>query len=275
MKYLKIKLTVFLYLILCLNSLIIPIHAERLILATTTSTYNSGLLDKLKPVFEKKYNHTLDILAVGTGKALKYGMDGNADVLLVHAPPAEEKFMNDGHGVLRTTFMFNDFVLLGPKSLEIPEEIKSVTALFKYIYENELFFVSRGDDSGTHKKEKILWQLTELSPEGKEWYWSSGQGMGPTLLIANEKDAVVLTDRGTFLAYKNRIELEIIYEGDKILWNPYSIIIVDPSKNSKINYTGALDFLRFMLDPGTLDMIRNFKKGDTALFKTLINPKAD
>jgi len=210
---------------------------------------------------------------VGTGKALKFGMDGNADVLLVHAPQAEEKFMKEGHGVLRVTFMFNDFVMLGPPDLKISKKFKSVVDFFKYVYENKVFFISRGDDSGTNKKEKFIWNLAGLSPENNKWYWVTGQGMGPTLLVASEKKGVVLTDRGTFLAYKDKVHLKIIYEGDKILWNPYSIIIVDPSKNSKINYVGALDFLRFMLDPETLDLIRNFKKEDTSLFKTLINPK--
>lgn len=269
-------------LIVCLISLIPTsiLYAEQLILATTTSTYNSGLLDLLKPAFENQYEDTLDILAVGTGKALKYAMDGNADVLLVHAPKAEKKFMNEGHGVLRCTLMFNDFVLAGPPDLEIFPELKSAVDFFKYVYENKLLFVSRGDNSGTHKKEKTIWDLANLSPENNElsfdeWYLSTGQGMGPTLLIASEKEGVVLTDRGTFLSYKDKVRLKVVYEGDKILWNPYSIIIVNPAKNSKINYTGALDFLRFMLDPETLNLIRNFKKEGTALFKTLINPKLD
>lgn len=275
MNSLNIKTGIRILLIVCLISLTSTsiIYADRLILATTTSTYNSGLLDQLKPIFEQKYRLSLDILPVGTGKALKFGMDGNADVLLVHAPQAEEKFMKDGHGVLRVTFMFNDFVLLAPPELEISQKIKSVVDLFKYVYDNEIFFVARGDDSGTHKKEKFIWKLAGLSPQNNEWYWSTGQGMGATLLVASEKKGVVLVDRGTFLAYKDKVDLRVIYEGDKILWNPYSIMIVAPSKNSKINYTGALDFLRFMLDPDTLDMIRNLKKEGTPLFKTLINPK--
>jgi len=247
------------------------LHADRVILATTTSTYNTGLLDKLKPLFESKYDHKLDILAVGTGRALKYGMDGNADVLLVHAPPAEEKFMKEGHGVLRVTFMFNDFIVVAPPKLDIPK-FNSVVELFRYIYRNRLTFISRGDDSGTHKKEKEIWRLAQLRPSGK-WYWSTGQGMGRTLLVASEKGGITLTDKGTYLAYRRRLNLRIIHEGDDILRNPYSLIIVNPAKNDRINYVGALDFLRFMLDPDTLDLIRNFKRDDTPLFKILINPK--
>ncbi len=247
--------------------------AERLVLATTTSTYNSGLLELLKPRFEQKYGHTLDILSVGTGKALKYGRDGNADVLLVHAPPAEESFMKDGYGVARVTFMYNDFVIVGPEHGKLPP-LDKVEDLFTCIAGNKLIFISRGDDSGTHKKEKQIWARTGIKPEG-DWYWSSGQGMGNTLLIAGEKQGFTLTDRGTLLAYAKKVDLKIVYEGDYMLRNPYSVIVVNPALSNKINYQGALDFMHFLLLPETLDVICTLKKEGKVLFKPLITPAAE
>ncbi|MDP7422429.1 MAG: substrate-binding domain-containing protein [bacterium] len=250
-----------------------PVLAERVVLATTTSTYNSGLLDVLKPRFEKDYEHTLDILSVGTGKALKYGRDGNADVLLVHAPAAEMEFMDGGYGVARVTFMFNDFVIVGPTGADLPP-FDTVEELFAHISEKKSLFVSRGDDSGTHKKEKQIWIKTGLQPHG-DWYWGSGQGMGNTLLIASEKQGFTLTDRGTLLAYLKKLNLKIIHEGDPLLRNPYSVMVVNPALSDKINYRGALDFMHFLLSSEILNIIRHFKKGGEVLFKPLINPAID
>lgn len=247
-----------------------PVLAERLMLATTTSTYNSGLLELLKPRFEQKYGHTLDILSVGTGKALKYGRDGNADVLLVHAPPAEEAFMKDGYGVARVTFMYNDFVIVGPDNGTLPP-LEKAEDLFAHIAGEKLLFISRGDDSGTHKKEMQIWARAGVKPEG-DWYWSSGQGMGNTLLIAGEKQGFTLTDRGTLLAYKEKINLGILHEGDNLLRNPYSVMVVNPALSNKINYQGALDFMHFLLLPETLDVISTLKKEGEVLFKPLITP---
>jgi len=246
--------------------------SQQLFLATTTSLYNSGLLDLLKPAFEKEYNWSLNILAVGTGKALKYGMDGNVDVLLVHSPQDEIDFMQKDHGVLRVSFAYNDFVVLGPEEVKIDKSFDSVKDFFRYIYEKKLPFVSRGDDSGTHKLEKRIWQSLGLEPEGK-WYISTGQGMGASLMIANEKRAFILSDRGTYLSYKGGIDLGVVFEGDPALLNIYSVIVVNPAKNSSINYEGALDFVRFLLDPDTLKTMENFKVNGVSLFKPLINIK--
>jgi len=203
--------------------LISPIYASpiHLKLATTTSTENSGLLEVLLPPFEEKFDVKVDVIAVGTGQAIKLGENGDVDILFVHAREAEDKFIQDGHGVNRRDVMFNDFIILGPSNdpAEIGSE-SSVILVFKRISDRKAYFVSRGDDSGTHKKEKDLWQNAKISPEG-EWYMEIGQGMGTTLQVADERQAYVLCDRGTFLAYKHKIDLIVLFEGDPLLFNPY------------------------------------------------------
>lgn len=245
--------------------------AKQLIVATTTSVYNTGLLDVLKPLFEKKYGHSLSVVAVGTGMALEYGKRADADVLLVHSPQDELLFMEQGHGVLRVSFMYNDFVIVGPTEKNIPP-LKSAQEVFRYIYENRLSFVSRSDESGTHKKERQIWNLAGKNPSGS-WYIQTGQDMAKTLLIANEKRAFTLTDRSTFIALKDKLDMKIFFENDPQLLNIYSVIVVNPDKSDKINYTGALDFVRFILDPDTLKVIKNFSVNGTRLFNLLFEPK--
>lgn len=230
-----------------------------LILATTTSTQDSGLLDVLIPMFEEQTGYIVQTVAVGTGQALKMGEDGNADVLLVHAPTSEEEFMSNGFGKDRAPVMHNDFIIVGADT--DPAQIKGTTSVIdalNAIYESKSIFVSRGDDSGTHKKELDLWNNATLNPVGQSWYIESGQGMGATLIIASEKGAYTLTDRGTYLAQKENLDLVIILEGDPPLLNPYHVITVNPEKYVNINYEGALAFYNFMIAPETQQVISEF-----------------
>ena len=233
--------------------------APSLILATTTSTQDSGLLDVLIPMFEAEAGYTVQTVAVGTGQALKMGEEGNADVLLVHAPNSEEMFMADGYGKDRTLVMHNDFVIVGPDGdpAGISNETVSVDAL-KRIFEAGATFVSRGDDSGTHKKELSLWDAAAYDPTGQVWYLETGQGMGATLIVASEKSAYTLTDRGTYLATRQNIELDILLEGDPPLLNPYHVITVNPDLHANVNYDGAMAFYEFMILPEVQQVIETF-----------------
>jgi len=230
-----------------------------LILATTTSTQDSGLLDVLAPLFEKQTGYRVKTVAVGTGAALQMGRDGNADVLLVHAPAAEKEFMEAGWGKDRFLVMHNDFVIVGPGA--DPAGIRgSPTAAeaFRRIAAASATFISRGDASGTHQLELKLWDKAGIDPKRQAWYVESGQGMGATLTIASEKNAYTLTDRATYLAYRTSLKLEILVEGDPALLNVYHVITVNPEKWPKVNYEGALAFARFLIDPATQEIIGRF-----------------
>jgi len=221
-----------------------------LILATTTSTQDSGLLDVLIPMFEKQTGYIVQTVAVGTGQALKMGEEGNADVLLVHAPKAEEEFMNNGFGRDRAPVMHNDFVIVGPKA--DPAGISSLSLApegFKLIYDSNSTFISRGDDSGTNKKELEIWKMTGFDPTGQTWYLETGQGMGATLIVASEKNAYTLSDRGTFLSQLKNLDLVILLQGDPPLLNPYHVITVNKNKWPDVNYEGAMAFYNFTISP--------------------------
>src|SRR6185503_12380076 len=201
-----------------------------LILATTTSTQDSGLLDVLVPMFEKQTGYTVQTIAVGSGEAMKMGEEGNADVLLVHAPASEVAFMDAGNGTDRFLVMHNDFIIVGPAV--DPAGIKGMTSAvdaFKAIFEIGSPFITRGDDSGTHKKELALWKSAELDPQGtgQAWYTETGQGMGASMIVASEKEAYILTDRATYLANKDNYQLELLVEGDNSLLNVYHVITVN------------------------------------------------
>lgn len=231
---------------------------KNLILATTTSTQDSGLLDVLVPMFEQQTGYVVKTVAVGTGAALKMGEEGNADVLLVHAPAAEKELMDQGFGSDRRLVMHNDFVIVGPA--DDPAGIKgSSTAVdaFTKIANAKAPFISRGDDSGTNKMELNLWQKANISPEG-DWYVESGQGMGATLRIATEKAAYTLTDRATYLANKSTLDLDILVEGDPALLNVYHVIVVNPDKWPKINLAGAQAFADFVTSPAVQETIGKF-----------------
>ena len=229
-----------------------------IILATTTSTQDSGLLDVLIPRFEQQTGYQVKTIAVGTGESLAMGARGEADVLLVHAPEAEKKLMDEGHGINRRAVMHNDFILVGPP--DDPAELKGrqgILDAFKRLADVRATFVSRGDDSGTHKMERHLWQQTGITPQGR-WYIESGQGMGDTLRIASEKTGYTLTDRGTYLALRNTLQLAIMVEGDKALANFYHVIEVNPAKHPKVNQQGAGAFADFMVSPETQQLIKTF-----------------
>jgi len=245
-----------------------------LILATTTSTQDSGLLDVLIPLFETESGYTVQTVAVGSGEAMKMGEEGNADVLLVHAPSSEVAFMDAGNGTDRFLVMHNDFVIVGPA--DDPAGIKGQTSAveaFKAIYNAGASFITRGDDSGTHKKELALWKSAALDPAGQAWYVETGQGMGASMILASEKAAYILTDRATYLSNKENYQLEILVEGDTSLLNVYHVITVNAEKWPKANYTGALAFANFMIDPATQKIIGEF--GVEEFGQPLFYPDAD
>jgi len=246
-----------------------------LILATTTSTQDSGLLDVLIPVFETETGYTVQTVAVGSGQAMKMGEEGNADVLLVHAPASEVAFMEDGFGKDRALIMHNDFIIVGPANDPAAIKGRSIVDALKLINDEGADFVSRGDDSGTHKAELNLWKKAELDPKGAApaWYLESGQGMGATLTIASEKSAYTLTDRATYLANKANMQLEILVEGDRALLNVYHVITVNSDKWPKANYDGAMAFLKFMTEPSTQEIIAQF--GVDEYGQPLFYPDAD
>lgn len=240
------------------------------ILATTTSVQDTGLLDVLVDTFHKKTGLTLKAIAVGTGQALELGRQGEVDILWVHSPDDEKQFVEEGYGLDRTTFMHNDFVILGPKDdpAKVIGFIKASEA-FKKISVSKNIFVSRGDNSGTHKKELRIWKEAGIFPD-KESYIEVGQGMAATVGVANEKQGYVLADRSTYLSLKKSIDLGIVCEGDKSLLNYYSLIVVNPlrgrrihsssQKFPKVNSEGAKSFMNFLLSKETRDIVENFGK---------------
>ena len=232
---------------------------KNVILATTTSTQDSGLLDVLIPIFEKKTGYFVKTIAVGSGQAMAMGAKGEADVLLVHSPAAEKKFMADGNGVERRLVMHNDFIILGPPA--DPAKIKGMkkaAEAFKKIAASGSVFMSRGDNSGTHAKEKDIWKAAGVKSEGEKWYQQTGLGMGQTLAVAAEKKTYTLADRGTYLALKKNLGLDILVEGDGILLNIYHVIEVNPKKWPKVNFAGAKAFADFMVSKETQDIIKTF-----------------
>jgi len=237
-------------------------HAEAqsnvVLLSTTTSTQDSGLLDVLVPMFEKQSGLSVKTISVGTGQALALAARGEADVTLAHAPGLEKKYVEDGKMSNRRLVMYNDFVLIGPT--DDPAQIKglpkAVDAL-KRIAESQSRFVSRGDKSGTHVLEQGLWKQAGLEPRGA-WYIESGQGMGQTLGIANDRRAYTLTDRGTYLAFQKRVDLPILVEKDRLLLNIYSVMEVNPANGPRVNVAGGKAFAEFMLAPETQAVIKAF-----------------
>ncbi|HEY1373441.1 MAG TPA: substrate-binding domain-containing protein, partial [Candidatus Binatia bacterium] len=219
--------------------------SKSMILSTTTSTQDSGLLDVLVPLFEKKTGYSVKTASVGTGQALELAARGEADVALVHAPSLEKKYVADGKLLNRRLVMYNDFVIIGPQN--DPAKIKSTKSsvqAMKLIADSRSNFVSRGDNSGTHNLEKALWKQAAIEPKGA-WYIESGQGMGATLGIANEKNAYTITDRATYLAFQKRVSLPILLQGDKPLLNIYSVMEVNPANGPRINTVAGKAFADF------------------------------
>ncbi len=248
-----------------------------LILATTTSTQDSGLLDVLIPLFEKQTGYQVKTIAVGTGQAMAMGQKGEADVLLVHAPDSEKKYMEDGYGVNRQLVMHNDFIIVGPP--DDPTKIKgSKTAAeaLKKISDGKTLFVSRGDNSGTDQLEKKLWKDLKVDPKGQSWYQEVGQGMGATLNVAAEKKGYTISDRATYLALKSKLGMDILVEGDTALLNIYHVMQVNPAKFPKVNVEGAKAFDDFMVAKATQETIGKFgvdKYGQALFFSDAGKPE--
>ena len=257
------NLSLFLALTALLIAIVVVMPAQaasrNIILATTTSTQDSGLLDVLVPIFEKETGYFVKTIAVGSGQAMAMGEKGEADVLLVHSPDAEKKFMEKGAGINRRLVMHNDFVVVGPAA--DPAHIKGAKTsaeAFKKISQAGALFLSRGDNSGTHAKEKGLWKGAAITPDGQKWYQQTGLGMGQTLNVAAEKKGYTLADRGTYLALKKGLGLEILVEGDAKLLNVYHVIEVNPAKWPKVNAAGARAFADFMVSKKVQGLIGTF-----------------
>jgi tungstate transport system substrate-binding protein len=256
-----------------------PLHQarkEQLTLATTTSTYDSGLLDYLLPKFNVKYNCEVKVLSVGSGEAIAIGSRGDCDVLLVHSREAEDDFMNKSLGIFRACIMYNDFIVIGPVS--DPAGINGMTnatvAFVKIAQAGEASpfstkFVSRGDNSGTNVKENTIWNKTGINPKGAPWYIEAGTGMGDALRIANDKQAYTLVDRGTWIAMRNNLSLKMLVEKDKILLNPYGAIPVNPYKFPHVNFKLAYLFVKFLTSDEGQHAIADFKKNNEQLFTPL------
>jgi tungstate transport system substrate-binding protein len=246
-----------------------PKARTTLVIASTTSTQNSGLLDILIPAFEKvtPYRVGVEVIAVGTGQAMRLAKKGRADLLFVHDPFREEKFVAEGYGVNRRLVMHNDFVIVGPSS--DPARIKGLASAvdaFELIAEAEAPFVSRGDDSGTNIRELDLWDDAGVSPKGRDWYVEAGAKMSDTLLLASEEHAYALSDRGTFLNHQRRLSLNVLVQGDALLMNQYSVIAVSPDKFPRVKYREAMDFIGFVTAPEGQGLIARHKKHGVNLF---------
>lgn len=244
----------------------VPAAEGTLRLATTTSTENSGLLRAILPKFEAFSGLTMRVISVGTGKAMKLGENGDVDVVLVHSRPDEDLFVANGFGVNRRDVMYNDFIVVGPR--DDPAGIrgmKDAIAAFRKILDTKATFVSRGDDSGTDKMEKSFWKRIGRQPQGKQ-YLSAGQGMGEVLTMSGHLQAYTLTDRATYGAYRSRIDLDILVEGDKQLFNPYGVIAVNPARYPDVNYRGAMQFIEWLTGPDGREAIAAFRVNGEQLF---------
>jgi len=241
------------------------VKADKIILASTTSTYDTGLLNLLNDKFYNKFKIRVQVLSLGTGQAIRTAKDGNAEILLVHHKPSEIEFMNNGYGEVRYEIMYNDYVLVGPKN--DGGECKSVQHKLEEIHNNKYLFISRGDDSGTHRKELEMWDLTNIKiDKSKKWYLSVGQGMGSTLLISNEKKGYTLSDRSTWIAFNKRDNLKIVCENFPPLFNQYGIILVNSKLNKNFNYDGAKKYINWFKTNEVKNLINNFKAKGKQLF---------
>jgi tungstate transport system substrate-binding protein len=236
--------------------------ATRIKCASTTSTQNSGLFDYLLPQFEKQTGIQVDVVAVGTGAAIEIGKRGDADVVFVHAEPLELKAVQEGYFVNRHDVMYNDFVIVGPPNDPGKlKGLKSAAEALKKIAESKSTFISRGDKSGTNIKELAIWKVAGIDPKGQKWYLEAGQGMGKTLRVASEKRAYTLTDRGTWLAIKDKdkLELALLLEGDPPLFNQYGVMAVNPAKHKGVKYKEAMEFVNWLISPDGQQTIASYK----------------
>lgn len=241
----------------------------RLVIASTTSTQNSGLFDILVPAYEKatRYAVKVEIIAVGTGRAIRHAKKGEADMLFVHDPFREAKFVSEGYGVNRRAVMHNDFVIVGPASDPARvKHAKSAVEAFEDVADKGAPFVSRGDDSGTNIKELDIWDDTGLNPKGKGWYFEAGAKMGDTLIVADQKKAYTLSDIGTFLNYEKKVQLNVLFKGDPVLRNNYSVIALNPERFASAKYREAMDFIAFVTSPEGQKLIAQYVKHGVNLF---------
>lgn len=238
-----------------------------IILATTTSTYDSGLLDFLNPIFTEKTGLEVQVVSQGTGAALETGSRGDADVLLVHDRDSELRLVEEGAFVDRYDVMYNDFILVGPE--DDPAGVKGVERVsdaLKLIAEEGCTFVSRGDDSGTHRMEMRLWEDAGIDPQGEAWYLSIGQGMGDTLNMTNEELGYTMTDRGTYVSLRNNLDLGIVLEGDPVLFNQYGVMAVNPEEHPHVKYDYALMYIEFLMSDEGQDLINSYQVNGETLF---------
>jgi len=255
---------------LALASVATPVAAgESIIVQSTTSTQNSGLYDYLLPMFKEKTGIQVNVVAVGTGQALENGRRGDGDVLLVHAKPAEERFVAERYGVSRQDVMYNDFVIVGPANDPAGVKgMKDAPAALRQIAEKQAIFASRGDDSGTHKKEKSLWKAAGVDPTeaSGQWYRETGSGMGATLNTGIGMGAYVMTDRATWISFKNKGDHDIVVEGDEKLFNQYGIIMINPEKHPNVNVDAAQKFIDWIVSDEGQKAIASFKVDGQQLF---------
>jgi len=239
---------------------------EHLRLSTTTSTDQSGLLRVVLPPFEERFHVKVDVIAVGSGKALKLAENGDVDVVLSHAPELEEAFVKAGYGVNRRSVMYNDFIIVGPA--DDPAQLRAASSAadsLKKLAAAQATFISRGDESGTHQKEKDIWKAAGITPSGA-WYVSAGQGMGEVLLMANERKAYTLSDRGTYLTYKQRSDLAIVSQGDPALFNPYTITAVNPARQPHTRYIEAMELIAWLTSVEGQNLIAGYQQEGEVLF---------
>ena len=240
-------------------------YENRIVVASTTSTYDTGLLKEINTKFQEKNNIKVHVLALGTGQAIRVAMDGNVEILIVHHKPTELEFMEKGFGLIRHEFMYNDYIVIGPKNDNLG--CNSIKSKFKYIYDENKIFISRGDDSGTHKKEIEIWNSIKLKTNNfNEWYMSIGQGMGKTILVSNEKNAYTIADRSTWISFNKKENLKIICENYPPLINQYGLIIVNPELNNNLKINEAEIYVNWLLSSDAKNMINNFKIKEQQLF---------
>ena len=254
-------------LVFFLNLITLNLYAEnnKIILASTSSTYDTGLLEYINKKFEKSFNIDVHVIVLGTGQAIKVAKNGDADILLVHHATSELEFVKNGYGIKRHKLMYNDYIIVGPKFDN--DKCETIEQTLQKIKNNKLLFISRGDESGTHKKEKNLWNKLQFDHEKfSSWYIKIGQGMGATLIMANEINGYTLTDRGTWIVFNKRDNLKIICENKPPLINQYGIIAVNPKINSKINSVSANKYINWIISNEGKKLINNFKKNNEQLF---------
>ena len=256
---------ILIYITILFNNCNIYANESVITIASTTSTHDSGLLKEINKTFYDKYKIRVNVISLGTGQAIKIAKDGNVELLLVHHTPSELAFMDQGYGKIRHNLMYNDFILIGPKTDK--NGCFSIEEKLLEIKNNKLYFISRGDDSGTHKKEKELWDLININTNNEmKWYLSVGQGMGQTLLIANNKKAYTLSDRSTWLSFNSKENLKIVCENLPPLFNQYGIILINEKVNSRLNVKDGEIYINWIISDIAKKLINNFKKNGEQLF---------